>query len=330
MRAVVTGAAGFIGSHLCEHLLACGDEVVGIDALTDFYAPALKRRNLAVIGRHGRFTFRHGDLLHLGLRPLFAEADTVFHLAGQPGVRGSWGAEFDTYLERNVLATQRVLETARDSGPRRVVFASSSSVYGDTEAYPTPETARPRPVSPYGVTKLAAEQLCETYRTVFGLPAASLRLFSVYGPRQRPDMAFSRLLSAACTGQPFRLYGDGGQSRDFTYVGDVVRAMRAAALSSWSGIANLGGGCEVTMNQVIALLGELVGPVEVAAGYAQPGDARRTCADIRVAGAAFGYRPTTDVRTGLAAMVRFELGGRPDLLTGAAPAVGRRRDLLSG
>ncbi|MCL6738331.1 NAD-dependent epimerase/dehydratase family protein [Streptomyces neyagawaensis] len=310
MRAVVTGAAGFIGSHLCEHLLSCGDEVMGIDAMTDFYEPARKRRNLARLVGRDRFAFHEGDLLDLPLQQLFAEADTVYHLAGQPGVRGSWGAEFAVYLERNVLVTQRILETARDTGLRRLVFASSSSVYGDAEAYPTPETVRPRPVSPYGVTKLAAEQLCETYRTVFGVPAVSLRLFSVYGPRQRPDMAFSRLVAAACEHRPFPLYGDGGQSRDFTYVGDVVTALRGAALSSWTGVANLGGGSEVTMNQVITLLGKLTEPVNVVSGPARPGDARRTRADITVARDAFGYRPGTDIRTGLATMVRAEQASR--------------------
>lgn len=315
MRAVVTGAAGFIGSHLCEHLVSRGDEVVGVDAMTDFYEPSRKLRNLARLRGLDHFTFRRADLLDLRLEPLFADADAVYHLAGQPGVRGSWGAEFAVYLERNVLVTQHVLETARDTGLRRLVYASSSSVYGDAETYPTVETLRPRPVSPYGVTKLAAEQLCETYRTVFGVPAVSLRLFSVYGPRQRPDMAFARLVAAACAHRPFPLYGDGGQSRDFTYVGDVVTAMRAAALSSFSGVANLGGGSEVTMNQVIALLGRLAAPVDVVRGPVQPGDARRTAADITVARDAFGYRPATDIRAGLTAMVRAE---RASLGTAAA------------
>jgi nucleoside-diphosphate-sugar epimerase len=319
MRAVVTGAAGFIGSWLCEHLVSCGDEVTGVDALTEYYDPALKRRNLARVLGHDRFSFHLADLLELRLEPLFGAADAVYHLAGQPGVRGSWGADFPLYLERNVLVTQRVLEVARDTGLRRLVFASSSSVYGDAESYPTRETLRPRPVSPYGVTKLAAEQLCETYRTVFGVPAASLRLFSVYGPRQRPDMAFSRLVAAACGHRPFPMYGDGRQSRDFTFVDDVVRGMRAAALSSWSGVANLGGGSEVTMNQVVALLGELAAPVDVVRGPARPGDARRTAADVSVARDAFGYRPGVDLRTGLAAMVRAEHASH-DL----RPVAGRR------
>jgi nucleoside-diphosphate-sugar epimerase len=310
MRAVVTGAAGFIGSHLCEHLLAHGDEVTGVDALTDYYDPARKRDNLRPLLGRSRFTFRQGDLLAIALDPLLGGADVVYHLAGQPGVRGSWGPGFAVYLERNVMVTQRVLEAARRTALRRLVYASSSSVYGDAEAYPTREAVRPRPVSPYGVTKLAAEHLCETYRTVFGVPAVSLRLFSVYGPRQRPDMALARLVAAACAHRPFPLYGDGAQSRDFTYVADVVTAMRAAALSPWTGVANLGGGSEVTMRQAIALLEQLTVPVRVVPGPQRPGDARRTAADITVARAAFGYRPATDLRSGLAAMVRAERAAR--------------------
>ncbi|MFE3031429.1 NAD-dependent epimerase/dehydratase family protein [Streptomyces canus] len=314
MRAVVTGAAGFIGSHLCEHLLSRGDEVTGVDAMTDFYSPARKRSNLAPLLDRTGFAFLRGDLLGLALQPLFADADAVYHLAGQPGVRGSWGQEFPVYLERNVLATQRVLEAARETGLRRLVFASSSSVYGDAEAYPTPERVCPRPVSPYGVTKLAAEHLCETYRTAFGVPTVSLRLFSVYGPRQRPDMAFARLVAAAGSGRAFPLYGDGEQSRDFTYVADVATAMRDAALSSWTGVANLGGGCEVALREVIALLEDLSAtPVRVVPSPARAGDARRTAADISLAREAFGYRPVTSIRTGLAAMLRYErtLGRRP-------------------
>ncbi|WP_367319410.1 NAD-dependent epimerase/dehydratase family protein [Streptomyces sp. HUAS ZL42] len=311
MRAVVTGAAGFIGSHLCEHLLSCGDDVTGVDAMTDYYDPARKRENLHPLLGRDRFTFRQEDLLAAPLEAFFADADAVYHLAGQPGVRGSWGPEFADYVERNVLATQRVLETARATGLRRLVYASSSSVYGDAETYPTSETVRPRPVSPYGVTKLAAEHLCETYRTAFGVPAVSLRLFSVYGPRQRPDMAFSRLVAAALTQRPFTLYGDGEQSRDFTYVADVVTAMRKAALSSWSGVANVGGGSEVTMNQVVGLLRLLGASVRVVRVPRRPGDARRTAADITVAREAFGFRPETGVRDGLAAMVAAAHTGRP-------------------
>ncbi|HEV8559972.1 MAG TPA: NAD-dependent epimerase/dehydratase family protein [Actinophytocola sp.] len=306
MRAVVTGAAGFIGSHLCDHLLDCGDEVTGIDAMTDYYDLARKEANLAPLhGRRG-FSFRHGDLLALPLVTLFAHADVVYHLAGQPGVRPSWGHGFAAYLERNVLATQHVLEAARTALPGRLIYASSSSVYGDAEAYPTAESLRPQPVSPYGVTKLAAEHLCELYRTAFGVPTTSLRLFSVYGPRQRPDMAFAQLIAAAASDEAFTLFGDGEQTRDFTYVGDVVSALRQAGLSSWTGVANIGGGNRITMNRVLGLLDELAAPVRVVRIPDQSGDVRHTAADITLARRAFGYQPRVDIREGLRAMVEAE------------------------
>ncbi|MFG2497177.1 NAD-dependent epimerase/dehydratase family protein [Streptomyces sp. NPDC048441] len=306
MRAIVTGAAGFIGSHLCEYLLADGDDVLGIDAMTDYYPLARKEANLArLLGRDG-FTFRRGDLLTLPLGREFAGVEALYHLAGQPGVRASWGPEFAVYLERNVRATQRVLEAAHEARLPRMIFASSSSVYGDAETCPTAETERPRPVSPYGVSKLAAEHLCEIYRNSFAVPVTSLRLFTVYGPRQRPDMAFSRLITAALTDGTFPLHGDGEQTRDFTYVTDVVSAMRRAALSPWNGVANIGGGLPVTMNQILAVVAELIAPVRVVHHAAQPGDARHTAADITTAREAFGYRPVTGVREGLAAMVEAE------------------------
>ncbi|MFH8573944.1 NAD-dependent epimerase/dehydratase family protein [Streptomyces sp. NPDC017993] len=302
MRAVVTGAAGFIGSHLCEHLLAAGDEVVGVDCLTDTYDPAVKRRNLRTALSSPHFTFRHADLLRTDAVALLAGADAVYHLAGQPGVRLSWGEDFALYTDRNVLATQRLLEAARAHPPAKFVYASSSSVYGEALRRPTPESAYPRPVSPYGVTKLAGEQLCELYRTAHGLPTVALRLFTVYGPRQRPDMAFARLLAAASGGPAFPLYGDGGQSRDFTYVTDVVSAMRAAARSSFTGVANLGGADPVSMQQAVAVVERLVGPVLLTRHPASAGDARHTGADIRRARAAFGFRPSVGLHKGLAEM----------------------------
>ncbi|MDH6574649.1 NAD-dependent epimerase/dehydratase family protein [Kitasatospora sp. MAP5-34] len=303
MRAVVTGAAGFIGSHLCAYLLACGDEVVGVDAFTDYYEPAVKERNLAPMMSSGAFSLQRVDLLTADLGVLLAGADVVYHLAGQPGVRPSWGAEFRTYAALNVLATQAVLEAARGRRLRKLVYASSSSVYGDAASYPTAETLRPQPASPYGVTKLAAEHLCELYRSGFGVPTVSLRLFTVYGPRQRPEMAFARLVAAAASGGSFPLYGDGEQSRDFTYVTDVVTAMRDAACSDFTGVANIGGGCRTTMREVISVVEELVGPVEIVRLPAQRGDVRHTGADITVAAGAFGYRPRTRLAEGLAAMV---------------------------
>ncbi|MER5552243.1 NAD-dependent epimerase/dehydratase family protein [Streptomyces sp. NPDC002793] len=302
MRAVVTGAAGFIGSHLCEHLLAAGDEVAGVDSLTDHYDPAVKRGNLRTALEDPRFTFHHADLLRTDPAGLIAGADVVYHLAGQPGVRPSWGAHFALYNDRNVLATQRLLEAARARPPAKFVYASSSSVYGDALGRPTPETAQPRPISPYGVTKLAGEHLCELYRTVHGLPTVALRLFTVYGPRQRPDMALSRLLAAASGGPAFRLYGDGEQTRDFTYVSDVVSAMRAAARSPFTGVANIGGGSPLSVNTAVAAFERLVGPVLLTRHPAVPGDARHTAADIGRARAAFGFRPRTELTEGLTAM----------------------------
>jgi nucleoside-diphosphate-sugar epimerase len=308
MRAVVTGAAGFVGSHLCTHLLKQGNEVVGIDAMTDFYDVTHKEANLAPLTAWDSFAFNRADLLEAPLRQLLDGAEVVFHLAGQPGVRPSWGPEFAVYVRRNILATQRLLETSRDMPVRKIVYSSSSSVYGDAESYPTTETMRPRPVSPYGVTKLAAEHLCELYRANFGTPTASLRLFTVYGPGQRPDMAFSRLIGAALRGAPFPLFGDGRQTRDFTYVGDVVEALCAAALSSWTGIANIGGGSRTSMAEVVRLAGELVGrAVEIVRQPAQPGDVRDTAADTSLARHAFGYEPTVPLAEGLARTVAAEI-----------------------
>jgi nucleoside-diphosphate-sugar epimerase len=303
MHAIVTGAAGFIGSHLCAHLLDQGDTVLGLDCLTDYYDRRRKETNLAALRDRNGFSEQRIDLTSYDLGSVFAKADVIYHLAGQPGVRGSWGQDFTPYVNRNIVATQRVLEAALDLSPWKVVYASSSSVYGLAESYPTHEEMRPLPVSPYGVTKLAAEHLCELYRTTSGVPTVSLRLFTVFGPRQRPDMAFSRLVDAALHDETFLLYGDGEQSRDFTYVEDVVVAMRKAALSPWTGVANIGGGSQTTMNEVIATVRQLAGPFEVVQLAAQRGDVRHTAADITVAQEAFGYEPKVRLREGLARMV---------------------------
>ncbi len=303
MRAVVTGAAGFIGSHLCAHLLDQGDEVLGIDSLTDYYDPRRKERNLARLGDRPGFVECRLDLVTAPLDMLFERAEVVYHLAGQPGVRASWGDDFAPYLSRNIHATQRVLEAAKNAALYKVVYASSSSVYGDAESYPTIETMTPRPVSPYGMSKLAAEHLCELYRTTSGVPTASLRLFTVYGPRQRPDMAFTRLVEAALKGDPFLLYGDGTQSRDFTYVQDVVSAMRKAALAPWTGVANIGGGSRTTMLEVVEKVQELAGPINLVRLPSQRGDVKHTAADTTVAREGFGYRPRTNLDDGLAHMV---------------------------
>ena len=306
MKSIVTGAAGFVGSHLCEYLIAEGDDVLGIDSFTDYYDPAIKEFHLRGVLGSGRFQLLRADLRELPLAALLRDADVVYHLAGQPGVRPSWGTEFETYVARNVLATQALLEAARGLPLKKFVYASSSSVYGDAETYPTAETLRPRPVSPYGVTKLAAEHLCELYRIGFGVPTASLRLFTVYGPRQRPDMAFARLVAAGAHRGVFELYGEGTQTRDFTYVEDVVRGMRAAAQSGFTGVANIGGGSRVSMNQVLAIAEELGLQPIVRRCPSQRGDVRDTAADIRTAFLGFGYVPQVTVRKGLAAMITDE------------------------
>ncbi|MEA2557580.1 MAG: hypothetical protein QOG88_1118 [Actinomycetota bacterium] len=302
MVALVTGAAGFVGSHLSEALLEQGP-VRAIDAFTPYYGRGLKETNVARLREHPDFSLIEADLVDVPVDLLLDDVDVVFHLAGQPGVRPSWGREFDVYTRHNVIATQRLLEACKGrDGIRKVVYASSSSVYGDAESYPTAETLRPQPVSPYGVTKLAAEHLCELYRTNFGIPTASLRLFTVYGPRQRPDMAFRRLLEATSAGAPFALYGDGTQTRDFTYVGDVVAAMLGCAASDWCGVANVGGGARNDMRRVIEIITELVGAPSIVQQPAVSGDVRDTAADIGRAAAAFGYTPGTSLEEGLARM----------------------------
>jgi len=303
MIALVTGAAGFVGSHLCELLLEAGHAVRGVDSFTDYYPRLLKEENvLPLLGRPG-FALVEGDLATVPLEGLLDGVDRIYHLAGQPGVRPSWGSEFRTYVRQNIEVTQKLLEACRSRPIHKFLYASSSSVYGDAESYPTPESIRPRPISPYGVTKLAAEHLCELYRVNFSVPTASLRLFTVYGPRQRPDMAFCRLVTAAVNGEPFELYGTGEQTRDFTFVGDVVQAMALAAASEWCGVANIGGGARTSMNEVLGIVESLAGPVEVVRGAVQHGDVRHTAADTHVAAEAFDYSPRTSLPTGLRAMV---------------------------
>lgn len=306
MRAVVTGAAGFIGSHLCEKLLREGAEVVGVDAFTDYYDRATKWRNVAALSQHPRFTLVEANLADVDPKSMLHAGDAIFHLAGQPGVRASWGTDFSTYVRNNVLVTQRLLEACKDLRIAKFVYASSSSVYGDSDAYPTAETLRPSPVSPYGVTKLAAEHLAEAYRKSFGVPTVSLRLFTVYGPRQRPDMAFARLVRAGLLGTPFVIYGDGQQTRDFTYVDDVVGAMIGVASSSWCGVANIGGGSTMSMMRVLDIVRSLCGALEVRFEPTARGDVRHTAADTSVAAANFGYRPLTPVTEGLSGMIAAE------------------------
>jgi nucleoside-diphosphate-sugar epimerase len=304
-RALVTGAAGFIGSHLVERLLADGWSVVALDALSDYYDQDQKRRNLEAFADAAACRIVLEDLRTCDLDALLDGVDVVFHQAGQPGVRASW-ERFGSYVEHNVLATERLLQACVDRPLARFVYASSSSVYGDAETYPTTEDALPRPRSPYGVTKLAAEHLCGVFAANHGVPTVSLRYFTVFGPRQRPDMAMHRMIECALEGTVFPLYGDGSAIRDFTYVDDVVDANLAAASADVPAgtVLNVSGGTDASMRQVIDTVERLVGR-EVALDIqpAAAGDVRRTGGSPERAKALLGWSPRVGLEDGLAAQV---------------------------
>jgi nucleoside-diphosphate-sugar epimerase len=305
MRCLVTGVAGFVGSHIADRLLADGHEVRGIDIFIDYYPRGIKERNLEELRAWNNFTFVEADLLHVYLPPLLEGIDWIFHQAAQAGVRASWGKDFSRYVECNILATQRLLEAVLQSGTdiQRLVYASSSSVYGDTCALPVTEATIPRPVSPYGVTKLAAEHLCSLYHHNFGLPTISLRYFTVYGPRQRPDMAFYRFCKAAIDHEPLHVYGDGHQTRDFTYISDVVEANIRAAITDGSNgaVMNIAGGSRVSVRHVIQLLQEISGsPLAVTFDEQQHGDVQHTFADTGLAEKLIHYKPLVALPEGLA------------------------------
>ena len=311
MRAVVTGCSGFIGSTLTEALLRRGESVVGIDCFTPYYEVGAKRSNLSAASQDDRFTLVEADLRTADLAPLLEGADAVFHQAAQPGVRLSWSSGFAEYDSHNVLATQRLLEAAVAARTPRVVYASSSSVYGQAPAYPTTEDDLPRPHSPYGVTKLAAEHLCGLYAANWGLSTVSLRYFTVYGPRQRPDMATHRLIEAGLRGEPFPLYGDGSAVRDFTYVDDVVAANLAAGTADVEPgtVLNVAGGGQTTMAELVDLVGAAVGrPVQVRREPAQAGDVRRTGGTIDRATALLGWEPVVDIATGVERQAAWHRG----------------------
>ena len=305
---LVTGAAGFVGSHLCERLLQAGHQVIGLDAFTDYYPRAVKEANLATLRTRPDFRFLEVDLARADLAPVVAEADFIFHQAGQPGVRASWGKDFDVYVEYNIRATQRLLEAARGSTClQRLVFASSSSVYGDARDLPLREESPTRPYSPYGVTKLAAEHQCALYHSNHGLPTVALRYFTVYGPRQRPDMGFHKFIRAALSDRPIVLYGDGEQTRDFTYVADAVEAnWLALAPRAVGEVFNVGGGSRCSVNQVLASLEEILGrPIRRDYRPTQPGDVRHTWADTTRAREVLGFSPRVSLREGLARQVEW-------------------------
>jgi nucleoside-diphosphate-sugar epimerase len=304
MNALVTGGAGFIGSHLSERLLAQGARVRAIDAFTDFYPRPLKERNLEQLRGNSGYEFVEGDLRQLDLPALLDGITHVFHLAAQAGVRRSWGADFQIYTGLNVDSTQRLLEACVGTPIERLVYASSSSVYGDEVAMPMVETALPQPVSPYGVTKLAAEHLCYLYYCNYKVPAVSLRYFTVYGPRQRPDMGFNRFFSAILAGQPLVQFGDGLQTRDFTYVADAVKATADAAVRGASGrVYNIGGGARVSLREVFDLITRVSGRrVTIDQQGPQKGDMRDTYADTSRARADLGFKPSVTLEEGLRAM----------------------------
>ena len=314
-RVLVTGAAGFVGSHVVDRLLADGHEVVGVDSFTGYYPRARKLRNLRSASLEDGFRLVEGDLLGLDLRTLLRGVDGVVHLAGEPGVRRSW-ADFDVYMERNVRATQRLLEAVWRAGTPRLVHASSSSVYGPDRGDPTGEDAARKPASPYGLSKLAAEELVELYARERGVPATVLRYFTVYGPRQRPEMALSRFIFAASRGRPVKVYGDGEQTRELTYVSDAVDATVAALAAAPGGTYNIGGGVRVSVNELLGCVGRALGVrVEAHYGPEAEGDVRSTWADSGRAARELGYRPRTGLEEGTAAQAEWALRESPAATT---------------
>lgn len=309
MRCLVTGVAGFVGSHLAERLIADGHEVLGVDCFVDYYPRAHKEANLRGLLAAPGFRFVEGDLNALPLDEILAGRQWVFHQAAQAGVRASWGTSFDGYISANIAATQRLLEaTLGASALERFVYASSSSVYGDAPELPATESTLTRPVSPYGVTKLAAEHLCSLYWRNYRVPTVSLRYFTVYGPRQRPDMAFHRFGKALLTGERLTVYGDATQTRDFTYISDIVEAnVRAAAAPEAAGhVFNIAGGSRVGLRQVIETMATLSGrDAHIEYEETARGDVRDTYGDITLARRLLGYAPTVALREGLAAELDY-------------------------
>lgn len=301
MKCLVTGAAGFIGSHLSKRLISEGHEVIGIDCFVDYYPRALKERNIKELKKREEFKFIEANLISIDLRGLISDVNYIFHQAAQAGVRASWGENFSIYSDNNILATQRLLEASINSRIKRFLFASSSSVYGDTEDLPMRETSILRPVSPYGVSKLAAEHLCYLYYKNYKVPTLSLRYFTVYGPAQRPDMAFNRFITSMLKGKEIAVYGNGEQTRDFTYIDDIIEAnISAMKADPIGGVFNIGGGSRVTINSVLKILTEILSvKAKIKYKNTQKGDVGHTCADISKAENAFGYRPRITLYEGL-------------------------------
>ena len=307
MKALVTGVAGFVGSHLAERLLQTGAAVIGLDSFDAYYPRAEKERNLAACARHESFRLVDAAIERADLESVLGGVTHVFHLAAQPGVRKSWGRNFRVYTDNNVVATQVLLDACVGKPIERFVYASSSSVYGDEPSLPMREDARLQPVSPYGVTKLAAEQLCHLYYASHSVPTLALRYFTVYGPRQRPDMAFRRFFDAAMRDEPVPVFGDGRQTRDFTYVADVVSGTAAAATRGRPGaVYNVGGGSRVEVQDVMELIRRITGrPLRVERMPSQPGDMRDTYADTTRARADLSFAPSVTLEQGLRAQFEW-------------------------
>jgi nucleoside-diphosphate-sugar epimerase len=301
MKCLVTGAAGFVGSHLAEELLLLGHEVTGVDKFLDNYPSRYKESNLAALRGDAKFAFVQGDLLRLDLHALLRGVDYLFHLAGQPGVRASWGKEFSRYTENNITATQMLLEAAKGTALKKFVYASTSSVYGDTPDLPMREDGLTRPVSPYGVSKLAAEHLCYLYSKAFAVPTVALRFFTVYGPRQRPDMFFHILMRGLLRGEETPLYDDGEQTRDFTFVSDIVEGLiRASQYAEHGEVFNLGGGAQTSLLNAISLAERVAGrTARLKRLDRQKGDVRHTSANLAAARAKLAYVPQIGLEEGL-------------------------------
>jgi UDP-glucose 4-epimerase len=302
MKVLVTGVAGFIGSHLAERLIDEGHKVVGVDSFTDYYPREFKESNIKKLRSVSAFEFHEADILEIALERILQKIDVVFHEAAQAVVRASWGSNFRIYTENNVRATQCLLEAAKSVSLEKFIYASSSSVYGDAESYPTTEEMTPRPISPYGVTKLAGEHLCYLYWKSHGIPIVSLRYFTVYGPRQRPDMAFHKFIKAIYNNQEIPIFGDGEQTRDFTYIDDIIDANISAMDAELTGeVLNIGGGSRITVNDTIAIL-ERICERKANKKYIekQKGDVIHTAADISKAEKLLGYKPKYNLEKGIA------------------------------
>lgn len=306
-RALITGCAGFIGSNLCEALLGIGWEVFGIDCFTDNYNIKFKEQNISSMLLHSKFKFIPEDLMNTPINEHLKNIDFVFHQSGQPGVRGSWGRQFDKYVTNNILVTQRLLEAVKNSDIKKFVYASSSSAYGNTSIQPMGEHLLPKPFSPYGLTKLAAENLCHLYYENYGVPVISLRYFTVFGPRQRPDMAISIFIKSIMSGIPIKIYGDGRQKRDFTYVDDIVRANMMAANSSIAGeVFNVGSGRPIELMDVLRIVEDRTGKkAEISYCVNQKGDVPDTYADIGKINRVLGYEPLVSFEDGVSKQIEY-------------------------